>query len=301
MRILKKNITNLFGKNGEEWLISLPKVVKKLAQQWSLAHIKPVNNMSWNYVALAFQENSLPIVLKISCDKQIIQDEYKALRHFDGHGSIKVLAINWQYNALLLQQAIPGHCLKELHPQKLAETIKIYSAVVQVLATPKIYDNSTAHVSQWCNAVDRITDSRIEKFFVDKAKQLRSALLNTAQPEYLCHGDLHLENILQHGSHWLAIDPKGIIGDTAFEAAAFALLSPDELKDSQQVTSKLIDRVEKLSITLGIDFNRLLAWIFLRTIISAQWFIEDNGEPSESLDERLTLAKHVYPILRSSH
>jgi streptomycin 6-kinase len=126
-------------------------------------------------------------------------------------------------------------------------------------------------------------------------------LLSTAQQEYLCHGDLHLENILQHGSHWLAIDPKGIIGEMAFEAAAFDCLSPDELKDSQQVTSKIIDRVEKLAITLRIDFNRLLAWIFLRTIISAQWFIEDKGEPNESLDERLTLAKHVYPILRSSH
>ncbi|MDQ8039108.1 MAG: aminoglycoside phosphotransferase family protein [Rickettsiella sp.] len=212
-----------------------------------------------------------------------------------------MLDINLECNALLLQQAIPGHCLKKHHPHKMAETIQIYSEVVQALTTQKVNENSTTHVNQWCNAVDRITDSLIEKRFVAKAKQLRSALLNAAQSEYLCHGDLHLENILQHGSHWLAIDPKGIIGDTTFEAAAFDLLSPDELKDSQHVTSEIIDRVEKLAITLRIDFNRLLAWIFLRTIISAQWFIEDKGEPNESLDQRLTLAKHVYPILRSSH
>lgn len=211
--------------------------------------------MTWNYVALALQKNKHPVVLKISCDKQVIQDEYKALHHFDGHGSIKPLDINLEYNALLLQQAIPGHCLKEHHPHKVTDTIKIYSAIVQALATQKVYENSTEHVSQWCNAVDRITDSRIEKHFVDKARQLRSVLLSTAQHEYLCHGDLHLENILQHGSHWLAIDPKGIIGDMAFEAAAFDLLSPDELKDSQQVISKIVDRVEKLSITSGIEHS----------------------------------------------
>ncbi len=303
MRILKKNISNLFGKSGKEWLSSLPITVEKLSQQWSLKHIKPVDNMSWNYVALALQRNNLPVVLKISCDKQSIQDEYKALRHFDGHESIKVLDINLEYNALLLQQAIPGHCLKERHPRKLADTIKIYAEIVQALATQKNYDKSaTQHVSKWCNTIDRITDPRIEKCLVDKASQLRSVVLGTSQHVYLCHGDLHLENIIQHGSHWLAIDPKGIIGEMAFEAAAFDLLSPDELKDSQNVTFKIIDRVEKLSITLGIDFNRILAWIFLRTIISAQWFIEDNGEPSESLaGERLTLAKHVYCILSSSH
>ena len=258
--------------------------------------------MSWNYVALAIQKKSLPVVLKISCDKQIIQDEYMALLHFNGHSSIKVINFNLEYNALLLQQAIPGYCLKEHHPGKLSDTIKIYSEIVQVLSSQKGYDNSTMHVSTWCNAIDGIADSRIEKCLVDKVIQLRSVLLNTAQGEYLCHGDLHLENIVQNGSHWLAIDPKGVLGEMAFEAAAFDLLSQNELQDSKTVTSKITDRVEKLSITLGIDFNRLLAWIFLRTIISAQCFIEDNGEPSETLaSERLTLAKHVYPILMTSH
>ncbi|MDQ8039109.1 MAG: hypothetical protein REH83_01745 [Rickettsiella sp.] len=82
MKILEKNITNLFGEAGKEWLNSLPITIEKLSQQWSLKHINPVNNMTWNYVTLALQENKRPVVLKISCDKQVIQDEYKALHHF---------------------------------------------------------------------------------------------------------------------------------------------------------------------------------------------------------------------------
>ncbi len=138
-----------------------------------------------------------------------------------------------------------------------------------------------------------IHDSRIEKHFVDKAKQLRSVLLHTTQHEYLCHGDLHLENIIQQGSNWLVIDPKGIVGEMAFEASAYDLISKDEMKDVFTLLSKIIDRVTQLSQALEISFNRLLSWIFLRIITSAQWFIEDDGDPSQML----ALANYIYPLL----
>lgn len=127
-----------------------------------------------------------------------------------------------------------------------------------------------------------------------KAKQLKLNLLNSLKNEYLCHGDLHLENIIQNRNEWLAIDPKGIIGEMAFEAAAFDLLSNDELSDSSTTELKIVNRVKQLSTALDIDPNRLLQWIFLRIIISAQWFVEDNGDPSRVLK----LAQHVYPLLR---
>lgn len=141
--------------------------------------------------------------------------------------------------------------------------------------------------------MDRISDPRIDKHFI-KQQQLKEKLLNTVQDEYLCHGDLHLENIIQHGSNWLAIDPKGIMGEMAFEAAAFDILRPAEIKNNSTLSLIILDRVANLATALNIDFNRLLGWIFLRIIISAQWFIEDKANPSNSL----VLAKQVYPLLK---
>lgn len=293
MKILEKNIINLYGETGKERLNSLPNMVEKLSKKWQLKDIKPVKNMSWNFVVLATQKDNHPVVLKISCDKKLIQDEYNTLKHFDGHGAISVLDINIEYNALLLEQAIPGYLLKEHHPLKVEDTISIYAKVVKELSTCGLSNNNYTHVSQWCNDIDKIHDSRIEKHFVDKAKQLRLALLNTAQHEYLCHGDLHLENIIQQGSNWLVIDPKGIVGEMAFEAAAFDLISKDEMKDVSTISSKLIDRITQLSKALEINFYRLLSWIFLRIILSAQWSIEDNGDPSQML----ALANDIYPLL----
>lgn len=293
MKTLEKNVINLFGQKGKIWLNSLPATIDKLSESWSLTNIQPMNNMSWNYVATAIQHNKMAVVLKISCDKQIVLDEYKALKYFNGDGIIQVLDYNSEHNAILLEQAIPGTALKSLHPTKITETINIYVDLVNKISIkPLPRDDHYKHVNEWLKAIDRITDNRVEKRFIDKACELRSRILNTAKHEYVCHGDLHLENIIKHGSNWLAIDAKGIIGEKAFEAAAFDLISKEEIKENKQISSLLFERIALLSNSLKIDKERLLAWVFLRIIMSAQWFIEDNGNP----DDMLILAHYLYPL-----
>lgn len=294
MKNLEKNIKNLCGDKGAEWLHSLPLIIQKLAHHWSLSHIQPVNNMSWNYVAYAEQSNSTPKVLKISCDEQLIRDECLALKQLDGHGVIKLIDTHDEYHAILLERAIPGTLLKDYFYSNQDETIKIYSRIVSEMASCELEKNSFKHVSKWCEAIDRIQDTRVNGDFIDKAKKLRTALLNSMEQEYLCHGDLHLENIIQSGSHWVAIDPKGIIGEIAFEAAAFDLLTQDEINNTATISDKIVHRVNLLATALHIDPDRLCAWIFLRIMISAQWFIEDNGDPSHML----ALAGCFYPLLK---
>ncbi len=45
-------------------------------------------------------------------------------------------------------------------------------------------------------------------------------LLSQGEP-VLLHGDLHHYNLLQHQDTWLAIDPKGVVGEREFEIGAF--------------------------------------------------------------------------------
>lgn len=293
MKALERNIINSRGEAGKEWLKSIPIIVESLSKQWQLTNVTPVKNMRWNFVALATTSVNLPVVLKIGCDKNLIHDEYNTLKHFDGNGAINALEINIEYNALLLERAIPGYLLKEHLPLKIEDTINIYASIVKKLSTRELSDTRYIHAKEWCNAIDKIHDPRIAKHLIVMAKQLRSHLLNTAQREYLCHGDLHFENIIQRGSDWVVIDPKGIIGEISFEAAAFDLLNGDEMKDASTVSSKVIHRVSQLSKALEINYNRLLSWIFLRIIISAQWFVEANGDPSQML----ILANCVYPLI----
>jgi streptomycin 6-kinase len=294
MQTLEKNVINLWGKKGKEWLKNLPTIIDELSEHWQLSGIKPVQNMSWNYVGLALKNRDVPVALKLSCDKQLMQDEYKALKHFDGHGSIKVLDLNLEKNALLLERAIPGDLLKDDHPAKIADTMAIYASVVNQLASrPLPKEHSYKHASDWLKAIDRISDERVEKRYIQKAQEIRSFLLNSTEREYLCHGDLHLENIIKHEDTWLAIDPKGIIGEMAFEAAACDLISEEERKDTETIGKKISERVALLSNALDLDYDRLLYWIFLRVIISVKWFVEDNGDPSDMI----SFADCLYPLL----
>ena len=293
MQTLIKNVTNTWGDKGTSWLSNLASILEFLSVHWALTDIKPVNNMSYNYVALAVQANKKPVVIKISCDEQLIADEYKALQHFDGHASIKVIDINKAQNALLLEQAQPGYLLKEQHPINIEDTIKVYAKIVKEIALRPLPIEYYTHVSKWCKAIDRVDDKRIEQRFIEKAQKLKEFLLGSAKQEYVCHGDLHLENIIQYKEQWLSIDPKGIIGEMAFEAAACDIISKGERQDPSTASSKIIDRTTLLARALNLDFNRLLSWIFLRVIISTQWFIEDNGDPNEML----FLAKQIYPLL----
>lgn len=294
MNVFEKNITNAFGDRGSAWLQSLPAIIKKLAKHWSLDSIQPVKNMSWNYVAYAEQNHIDQVILKISCDQKVMQDELRALKHFNGHGAIKVIDAFPDDNAMLLERAIPGSLLKEQHSLNMEDTIKIYADVVHAIASQPLYNGVYTHVSDWCKAIDNIQDARISAHLMSKAAQLKSTLLHSVKREYLCHGDLHLENIIQHGSNWLSIDPKGIIGEMAFEAAAFDLLDQNEMKDASTISIKVIERVNQLSKRLDIEFDRLMSWVYLRIMLSAQWFIEDNGDPSHMIN----LAQHVYPLLK---
>lgn len=280
---LEKNIVNLWGEEGRAWLKDLPTTIQCLAQCWQLSHINPAKNMNWNYIAFATtHSHQSQVVLKISCDPDLIKNEYFALQHFNGKGAIRVLDYHEEYNALLLEQALPGISLKE-SGLNTKERITVYAQIVK-----QLYRMDTGKVSQWdtmhgwCQAIDRLNDQCISKDLIITAKELRFSLLEHTTPLYLCHGDLHLDNILKRGKTWCSIDPKGVLGDIAFEAAAFNLLSQEDQSHSDK-PSLVMARVQELAASLDITEARLLAWFFLRTMMSVQWFLEDGGDPSHMI------------------
>jgi streptomycin 6-kinase len=86
-------------------------------------------------------------------------------------------------------------------------------------------------------------------------------------------------NILSGGEdRWVAIGPKGVIGDPAYEAARLQhnpiprFLSMDRPRRVAQ------RRVEILASILREDCSRLLAWAFFDAVLAACWSIEDGDD-----------------------
>ena len=107
------------------------------------------------------------------------------------------------------------------------------------------------------------------------------------------HGDIHHENLLDFGARgWLAIDPKRLVGDRAFDYANL-FCNPDF------ASATALHAVERrLAIVLaqsGLDRTHLLEWLFAWCGLSAAWFIGDDKAPEAATD--LAIAARVRTLL----
>ena len=120
------------------------------------------------------------------------------------------------------------------------------------------------------------------------------ALLNAPEHALVLHGDLHHGNVLQSARGWLAIDPKGVVGERGFELAVL-LCNPDVEADGHD--SALLARAQQMAAVAGVDRRRLVQWAAARSALSAAWFAED-GDAS-LMQRQLQRAHHWINALKT--
>ena len=281
MKTLIQNITNLYGSQGRDWITNLSALIMALSNHWNLSEIIPVTNMTFNYVAKAKLNAKEPVVLKISYDLQNIINEKRALTHLGSQGIIKLIDDNSEYNALLLQQAIPGITLKSLYGKQQTHVMDCYVKTMQKLHYQHpVNELDYPSVADWLKVLDQAHLKQIPTVLLAKALELKNKLLAAPKSLILLHGDLHHDNILKQGNEWLAIDPKGVLGEAEFEIAAFDFMYINELTTTADVKYLLAKRIEWLAQRSDLDPQRIQDWVFIRLILMAAWLIEDNGDPS---------------------
>ncbi|QPC93515.1 aminoglycoside phosphotransferase family protein [Mesorhizobium sp. INR15] len=103
------------------------------------------------------------------------------------------------------------------------------------------------------------------------------------------HGDLHHENILHGPRGWLAIDPKGVLGDPGFDAANMFFNAPgrDELCSDPE---RIAHMAEVFAGTLGQTPAAILDHAIAWGCLSSSWHHEDKNEPDETRELSITLA-----------
>ncbi len=272
-----KHTLRVFGEQGKRWIADLPNIIAKLADDWQLSGIVPVDNMTFNYVAKATTNTNQAVILKISCDAKAIADEIQALKYFSGNGSIQLIAENNTYHAILLQQAVPGITLTSIYPQQLEYVMDCYIETMKKLHSHKLPSkNNYCHISDWLIAIDHMHHSDFPSDLIVKAITLKNELLSSMTNEIFLHGDLHHDNILKQGDQWLAIDPKGVVGEAEFEIAAFDFMCVNELANKSDVKNILEKRIDLLAQKAKLDPQRMKDWVFVRLMLMAAWQKEDN-------------------------
>lgn len=116
--------------------------------------------------------------------------------------------------------------------------------------------------------------------FAKSAKAARG-LLDTPQDVGIVHGDLHHANVLDFGARgWLAIDPKGLLGERSYDFPHI-IMNPDI--ETAAAPGRVARRVAVISEAAAIDPCRLLNWIVAYAGLSASWTLADGNDPWRAL------------------
>jgi streptomycin 6-kinase len=202
-----------------------------------------------------------------------------------GDGAARVLAQDGA--ALLLERATGKGSLVEMaRGGRDDEASRILCAVAARLHAPRGCPlPELIPLPRWFEALEPAA-ARHRRIFGPAAATARE-LLATPSEVVVLHGDIHHGNVLDFGPRgWLAIDPKGLVGERYFDFANL-FCTPDLAIAT--APGRLARQATVVAEAAGLDRRRLLRWILAWAGLSAAWHLED-GEPAETA---LTVARHA--------
>lgn len=285
----QETVRSVHGANGERWLAGFDSLLLYCERRWDLA-IRGAYPLSYNFVAPAEGPDGARYVLKLGVPEDPERPrEEEALRLYDGRAAVRLVDAEPERGILLLERCSPGRTLHTVADD--GEATRIAAATIRRLRTPAPPDGGVRFPTtrDWALGLRKLRvrfgggTGPLSERLVRKAEAGFERLHDTAvAPLLLLHGDLHHGNILSaEREPWLAIDPKGVIGEEACETVPFLL---NNLPDDSAASARLIEeRAAVFARELELDAGRILAWTFCRCVLSAWWCVEDGVSGAERL------------------
>jgi streptomycin 6-kinase len=273
----------LNGERGRAWVESLPALIAEFEGHWGITVGEPFG-LSYNFAAPATRDDCTPVVFKAIAPYLDADVEADVLRLYDGQGAIHLIEHDATCGVMLLERCLPGTELATLFPDRDTEASAIAAGVMAQLWRPLPATHPFPTLAEYTSVLDRLYDmfggttGPMDKRVVDAAIRLREELLASTPEAVLLHGDLHHHNILMaEREPWLAIDPKGVAGDPAYEPSPL-FYNPVGEWHTQVDGPRLIQRrADIIAERAGLDRQRVLGWAVVQGIVSDAWTLEDGG------------------------
>jgi streptomycin 6-kinase len=262
------------------WRLRLPDLdatLDRCAREWGLRLGPPFPGLSDNYAAPVRLADGGAAVLKICpADEPELATEIAALRLYDGWGAVRLLAAEQAAGALLLERAVPGTALPD-GPGAEAVVARVMARLHRPPAAPHPFPT----VADWGRRAFAGHRARYggpgpmpPRLFA----QAEATLAERPAEPRLLHGDLHHANVLAAKREpWLAIDPKGVVGEPAFDTYAF-LHNPVGVAIGPEAQRR---RADALADALGLAPAHVRRWAAAGIVLSAVWTLEDDA-PAEA-------------------
>jgi streptomycin 6-kinase len=276
----QQTVLNVHGEIGKLWLNQLPNLLKSLTKQWHLKIEKRCENLFFNFVVLVVLEDGSKATLKCGVPNEEFTNEISALQCYSGEGAVKLIASDAENGWLLEERCVPGKNLLSLNDDEEATTVALN--LMQQLWKPLNSEVKFPALAEWLHGLDKLQKYSManpevfSKKLIDFSIGASKELLASSGEQVLLHGDLHHFNILSSGRNsWLAIDPKGVIGEREYEITAFMRNPGQQLLTAMDTKQVLLRRLDQIAEHTSFERERILLWSIVNAVLVAWWCIED--------------------------
>lgn len=270
--------------------------LERAIARWALRHPKFVIETASSVIFRVEGVGSASAALKL-LKPEAGGDEARGgalLDWYAGHGAVKVLGT--ARNAVLMEW-LEGSSLGDLARSGDDETATsiLCEVVAKLHARRDAPPPDLMPLRRWFEALFKTNvDSwpAGSRPIVARAVGIARELFGEDLPTQPLHGDIHHDNIWRSGNDWLAIDPKGLIGDPAYDYAN-SFQNPVGAEGLVLDAARVGRHAAAIAERTDLSRKRLLAWAIAHTALSGAWHIQDgNLAPHQARLLALLLPAH---------
>lgn len=253
------------GNEADPWLEALPDLIAELTSRWDLLVTGTATDVDAFGMTIPATRGEDRVLLRLAYPDGWFVDLTAALQAWNGEGVVRLLE-HEPRGGHLRSAPDPGTSLGEERNQMRA--LRLASDALQALwiEPPDGLQSLTAEVRTWVSEMSSRFESvhrPFEDTLLRSAEQLFRAYMPTQTTKVLLHGDARIGAFVMDGDAAIAIDPKPLVGEPAFDAAALLRDVPaDVVADTPGCRQLLQSRLDHLTDLLDVSASRVKGWAF---------------------------------------
>jgi streptomycin 6-kinase len=259
-------------RSGRDWLKRLPAIVRACAEAWELRIGEPYNGGKVGLALRVERTDGSPAVLKVNFPERGSEHEAAALALWGGVGAVRLLERDDERRALLLERCEPGGQLSDLVEED--EANRAAARVLAMIWRPPpdghafaLLEDEAHRQAERLPARWKALGRPFERTLLDAATAVYGELAPPQEEPVVCHQDFHGGNVLRATREpWLAIDPKPLVGERAFDTAWLLRDRRASILADPHPRRRMRRRLDLLSAELGLDRERMRGWGIARAL-----------------------------------
>ena len=219
---------------GNQWLTALPRMINLQCERWGLHIVGPPAHGA-NALVVPVDRGAESLVLRMTPPGPEVESLVRALRFWDGRGTVRLVSDDLAAGAMLLERL----SFESLTSVPVDAAMVVIGRVMRRLAVPAPADapSTSALVAERATELSRDWAALARPFdrsFLRAAEHAAERLASRPEGDAnAVNGDLHAGQVLRGAREpWLVVDPVLLRGDVAYDLARALWTRIDEITDA---------------------------------------------------------------------